>query len=99
MVLVIPPVVSLLGDNPMQSELAYYVGLMGKYFYHVCKVKGFDAAEAQKDGGRVPSPAGSHAEGSGDDTAGYGSIAGSDAGGGTPKKSKKKSETLDEMFK
>ncbi|KAI6017922.1 hypothetical protein EDC04DRAFT_2870045 [Pisolithus marmoratus] len=35
-VLVIPSVLALLGDNPMQSELACHVGLMGKYFCHVC---------------------------------------------------------------
>ena len=40
--LVIPAVLALLGDNPMQSELACHVGSMGKYFCHVCNVKGYD---------------------------------------------------------
>ncbi|KAL4074425.1 hypothetical protein V8B97DRAFT_2022685 [Scleroderma yunnanense] len=44
-VLVIPSVLALLGDNPMQSELGCHVGLMGKYFCHVCKVKGHDAQD------------------------------------------------------
>jgi len=30
----------MLGDNPMQSEIACHVGLMGRMFCHVCKVKG-----------------------------------------------------------
>lgn len=41
-VLVIPSVVALLGDNPMQSEFACHVGSMGKYFCRVCRVKGSD---------------------------------------------------------
>lgn len=39
----IPSVVALLGDNPMQSEFACHVGSMGKYFCRVCRVKGTDA--------------------------------------------------------
>ncbi|KAG6826289.1 hypothetical protein H0H92_000438, partial [Tricholoma furcatifolium] len=41
-VLVIPSVVALLGDNPMQSEFSCHVGLMGKLFCRACKVKGYD---------------------------------------------------------
>ncbi|KAI5982794.1 hypothetical protein F5J12DRAFT_908172 [Pisolithus orientalis] len=44
-VLMIPSVLALLGDNPMQSELACHVGLRGKYFYHVCNVKGHDTQD------------------------------------------------------
>ncbi|KAG6835924.1 hypothetical protein H0H93_013289 [Arthromyces matolae] len=44
-VLMIPSVVALLGDNPMQSELSCHVGLMGKYFCRVCQVKGFDTSD------------------------------------------------------
>ena len=40
--LVIPWVLALLGDNPMQSELACHRGLMAKIFCRVCWVKGFD---------------------------------------------------------
>ncbi|VDC00800.1 unnamed protein product [Peniophora sp. CBMAI 1063] len=42
-VLVIPEVLALLGDNPMQSELSCHIGLMGKYFCRICKVRGSDA--------------------------------------------------------
>ncbi|KAI6147878.1 hypothetical protein BKA82DRAFT_4329899 [Pisolithus tinctorius] len=44
-VLMIPSVLALLGDNPMQSELACHVGLRGKYFCHVCDVKGHDTQD------------------------------------------------------
>jgi hypothetical protein len=30
----------MLGDNPMQSEIACHVGLMGRMFCRVCKVSG-----------------------------------------------------------
>ncbi|KAG1833238.1 hypothetical protein DFJ58DRAFT_632431, partial [Suillus subalutaceus] len=43
-VLIIPSVLALLGDNPMQSEMACHIGSMGKYFCHVCKVKGHDTS-------------------------------------------------------
>lgn len=38
MVLVIPSVLAMLGDNPMQSEFACHVGLAGKLFCRICKV-------------------------------------------------------------
>ena len=38
--LVIPVVLAMLGDNPMQSELACHVGLAGKFFCRCCWVKG-----------------------------------------------------------
>ncbi|KIN94825.1 hypothetical protein M404DRAFT_70619, partial [Pisolithus tinctorius Marx 270] len=40
MILVILAVLAMLGDNPMQSELACHVGLQGKFFCHNCWVKG-----------------------------------------------------------
>lgn len=42
MVLIIPAVLAMLGDNPMQSELACHVGLQGKLFCRNCWVKGSD---------------------------------------------------------
>lgn len=95
-VLVIPSIVALLGDNPMQSELSCHVGLMGKYFCRVCKVKGFDAGETpESTGGTSVNRAGdSTADESNDGFSGE-----SDQGTGRPRTSKKKKETLDEMVK
>ncbi|KAH9899608.1 hypothetical protein C8Q73DRAFT_680493 [Cubamyces lactineus] len=37
LVLVVPSVLAMLGDNPMQSEISCHVGLAGKFFCRVCK--------------------------------------------------------------
>lgn len=37
-ILVIPFVLGLLGDNPMQSEFACHIGLTGKFFCRICEV-------------------------------------------------------------
>ncbi|KAI6044629.1 hypothetical protein EDC04DRAFT_2865842 [Pisolithus marmoratus] len=42
MVLIFPAVLAMLGDNPMQSELACHIGLQGKFFCRNCWVKGAD---------------------------------------------------------
>ncbi|KAJ7710376.1 hypothetical protein B0H17DRAFT_1123529 [Mycena rosella] len=40
LVLVIPSVLAMLGDNPMQSEFACHIGFRGKFFCRVCWAKG-----------------------------------------------------------
>ncbi|KAF9060812.1 hypothetical protein BDP27DRAFT_1491210 [Rhodocollybia butyracea] len=50
-VLLIPCVLALLGDNPMQSEFACHIGLWGKFFCRVCGVKGKDS-KAEDSAGR-----------------------------------------------
>ncbi|KAF8824027.1 hypothetical protein HHX47_DHR9000094 [Lentinula edodes] len=47
MVLMIPAVLAMLGDNPMQSEFSCHVGLVGKYFCRCCFAKGRDANDEQ----------------------------------------------------
>ncbi|KAI0638708.1 hypothetical protein C8Q77DRAFT_1183595 [Trametes polyzona] len=46
-VLVLPWVLALLGDNPMQSEFACHIGLQAKFFCRNCWCKGRDVAEEQ----------------------------------------------------
>ncbi|KAF8192221.1 hypothetical protein K438DRAFT_1762221 [Mycena galopus ATCC 62051] len=48
-VLIIPEVLALLGDNPMQSEFTCHIGLCGKLFCRACWVKGTDAMDADDD--------------------------------------------------
>ncbi|KAI1783686.1 hypothetical protein LXA43DRAFT_977008 [Ganoderma leucocontextum] len=50
MVLVIPVVLAILGDNPMQSEIACHVGLAGKHFCRICKVRGRDVQDSDAAG-------------------------------------------------
>ncbi|KAI0638455.1 hypothetical protein C8Q77DRAFT_1188202 [Trametes polyzona] len=52
-VLVIPSVLALLGDNPMQSEFACHIGLQAKLFCRNCWVKGRDVA-GEHEGERAP---------------------------------------------
>ncbi|KAJ3897568.1 hypothetical protein F5879DRAFT_910507, partial [Lentinula edodes] len=44
-VLLVPSVLGLLGDNPMQSEFACHIGFMGRLFCRVCRVSGKVEAE------------------------------------------------------
>ncbi|KAK6984177.1 hypothetical protein R3P38DRAFT_3333013 [Favolaschia claudopus] len=48
LILVIPAVLALLGDNPMQSEFACHIGLRGKLFCRACWVKGSDALDEEE---------------------------------------------------
>ncbi|KAJ7126468.1 hypothetical protein C8R43DRAFT_897899 [Mycena crocata] len=48
LVLVIPFVLAMLGDNPMQSEFACHIGFRGKFFCRVCWVKG-DPEEPEEE--------------------------------------------------
>ena len=43
--LVIPSVLAMLGDNPVQSEMACHIGLQGRMFCRVCWVEGDEAGE------------------------------------------------------
>ncbi|KAF8480569.1 hypothetical protein JB92DRAFT_3102105 [Gautieria morchelliformis] len=52
MVLLLIWILVLLGDNPMQSELACHCGLLAKFFCWCCWVKGPDAVEQDVPGRR-----------------------------------------------
>ncbi|KAJ3804621.1 hypothetical protein F5876DRAFT_82864 [Lentinula aff. lateritia] len=56
MVLVIPVVLAMLGDHPMQSEFACHVGLAGKFFSCCCFVKGWDAEDEVHGPAQDPVP-------------------------------------------
>ncbi|EED83930.1 predicted protein [Postia placenta Mad-698-R] len=43
-ILVIPFVLAMLGDNPMQSEFACHIGMRGKLFCRACWVRGKDSS-------------------------------------------------------
>ncbi|KZT24421.1 hypothetical protein NEOLEDRAFT_1156913 [Neolentinus lepideus HHB14362 ss-1] len=63
-VLVLPSVLAMLGDNPMQSEIACHIGLMGKLFCRACWVKNNAGDENQEP--RAPEIHSQQAELSGD---------------------------------
>lgn len=50
----IPFVVALLGDNPMQSEFACHVGPGGKALCRICDVKGVDGSTNEPQSSTVP---------------------------------------------
>ncbi|KAF8144692.1 hypothetical protein K438DRAFT_1902947 [Mycena galopus ATCC 62051] len=83
LVLVIPSVLAMLGDNPMQSEFACHIGFRGKYFCRVCHVKGEPEEENEDDAGSDASSVSSTA---------------SEQPGKKKKKTKKKDESVNEMI-
>lgn len=44
----------MLGDNPMQSEIACHIGLKGKFFCRNCWVKGADVSDRVAEVARLP---------------------------------------------
>ncbi|KAJ7269484.1 hypothetical protein C8J57DRAFT_1435517 [Mycena rebaudengoi] len=96
LVLVIPSVLAMLGDNPMQSEFACHIGFRGKFFCRVCMVKGDPNQSDEED--NDPND-----EGNGSDSS---SVASSPSGSRQPeaatktkkKKTKKSDETVLDMI-
>ncbi|KAI9067152.1 hypothetical protein FKP32DRAFT_1684097 [Trametes sanguinea] len=104
MVLVIPVVLAVLGDNPMQSELACHVGLAGKLFCRNCMVQG--KARADQDGGGLgaqdgPTVSGHHGRPRPGHTDSAGSVASdsaaSDCSRGTAPRKGERKETMQEL--
>ncbi|KAJ7641154.1 hypothetical protein FB45DRAFT_1124604 [Roridomyces roridus] len=91
LVLVIPSVLAMLGDNPMQSEFACHIGFRGKLFCRACWVQGDPDIDDEEDGD------GNHSDAS--------SQSGASDGGSThppgkkkPKKKKKSLQTVPELI-
>lgn len=108
LVLLIPVVLAMLGDNPMQSEMACHIGLRGKYFCRTCQVKGVDvgsanpetAAELQAEFGNAPCDPGSLSDGQ-SDAGSNTSVASTSSNLSTGEKAGKKGrrkETMQEML-
>ncbi|KAJ7711756.1 hypothetical protein B0H16DRAFT_1667716 [Mycena metata] len=105
LVLLVPTVLALLGDNPMQSEFACHIGLRGKYFCRACWVKGSDSLDNnESDAAPPPPPGGPQTAASSDAESQVGSDAGSETSqnsGGSGKKSKggkRVKESLEQMI-
>ncbi|KZP26247.1 hypothetical protein FIBSPDRAFT_732946, partial [Athelia psychrophila] len=94
MVVLIPSVLALLGDNPMQSELSCHVGLNGKFFCRSCFVKDPDAKESGASG---PDESSNVPRSGSESGAGSGAHSGSAGVPPKPTKSKKKLPSMAEM--
>ncbi|KAJ7110365.1 hypothetical protein C8R43DRAFT_904377, partial [Mycena crocata] len=97
LVLIIPTVLALLGDNPMQSEFACHISLKGKYFCRACWVKGSDAldevAEKLPDAGAVGGDSDADSQADTDAASNASQNSGSEAGG-KKSRGKRAKETL-----
>ncbi|KAJ7340636.1 hypothetical protein DFH08DRAFT_915624 [Mycena albidolilacea] len=98
-VLVIPEVLALLGDNPMQSEFACHIGLCGKLFCRACWGELTRATTAaHSDGGSVRSEGSEGAPSDQESVAGSdGSAASADGQSKKKKPAKRFRETMTNM--
>ncbi|KIY61625.1 hypothetical protein CYLTODRAFT_495162 [Cylindrobasidium torrendii FP15055 ss-10] len=93
-ILVLPFVLAMTGDNPMQSEFACHIGFTGRLFCRVCKVSGLGDEEEEPDYGDTAPGTGNDS-----DAASHTSDQSRPSSPGTtrPRKGKKNGETMGEM--
>ncbi|CAK5270513.1 unnamed protein product [Mycena citricolor] len=103
-VLVVPEVLALLGDNPMQSKFACHIGLRGKFFCRACWARGHTAKSAEPSFGAAgatdsagPSGDQSDVETDDDDINGVGGESDDSAASAGPKKGKQGKKALETM--
>jgi hypothetical protein len=84
-VLVLPFIIALPADNPMQSELACHIGMKGKFFCWICTVGGNDKEPEAQDADENRHPDNESEGGSASETE-------------QPKRGKKRLETMAEMI-
>ncbi|KAF8486509.1 hypothetical protein JB92DRAFT_3085578 [Gautieria morchelliformis] len=83
MVLVLVWMLALVGDNPMQSEMACHRGLLAKFFCRCCWVKGSDTTQHDAPGVETQSSRGGSSPGVYNDPNGGSSGGGSSDGAGS----------------
>ena len=90
-ILLIPSVFALLGDNPMQSEMACHRGLMAKFFCRLCWVQGHDSENPKSTAAETGQDSERGSEGESEDQSNL-------EPPGVAKASRKKTETKEQMI-
>ncbi|KAG6913998.1 hypothetical protein DXG01_002989 [Tephrocybe rancida] len=96
-ILIIPSILAMLGDNPMQSEFACHIGLRGRQFCRICHVEG-DVEGAEDNGGDLEEPGVDPEAVANQDSDVSNASVGSQVTSKKGKRSNKKSETMVQMI-
>ncbi|KDQ20801.1 hypothetical protein BOTBODRAFT_87505, partial [Botryobasidium botryosum FD-172 SS1] len=98
-ILIIPSVLAMLGDNPMQSEFACHIGLRGRMFCRVCKVEGKVEGGEEEDDDDKKNRADKNRADSGSEASSLASdTSGANSAPEPKKRKKKKPESMTEMI-